>query len=290
MAISKSSLLADSSRFVILAVDKFENGELRGIFYHESIEHGSAFESLMEAVIQMESIYDRINYPVRSMESRRFVMEEDINRAEIDSCEAWGGSGEIPRGKLATLRICVNHRYNASWQGYVVWEEEKQVLLFESFLELIRIFKQILEGGEKADGREGTESVCRVAVDNYGKRRMEGRIAFAPYNEDIQFGSIFQLMEQMERLAVVGDGMAADGRTLLQFSGGYRGSGHLATFAIRLLFWENATWQGLIYWREARSRLSFRSFLELVSLMDTAVRGTAGWVRTTENTRQTADI
>jgi len=289
MAISKGSLLTNSSRFVILAVNSFEHEELGGVFYHESLGYGIPFESLMEAVVQMELIYDKIGYPVRSMEYRRFVTDREGNRESVDICtHQTCGEGE-PHGTLATLRICVHHRYNATWQGYVIWEEKNQLLYFESFLELAKILKKILGDG-KTEDRQETKSVRRISVDDYVRRRMEGRCAYPDSPHDLFFGSMIQLIGQMERLAATRDGVQETDKAPLQFGGCYRGRGRLATFVIRILFRENATWQGVIYWREARSRLSFRSFLELACLMDAAVQDSAGWEQTTEETRQMADI
>ena len=47
--------------------------------------------------------------------------------------------------------------------------------------------------------------------------------------------------------------------------------GDLATFDLRVLFRQNASWQGSVAWREGRSEESFRSVLELLLLLDSAV-------------------
>lgn len=289
MAISKSSLLANSSRFVTLAVNRFEQDELGGIFYHESVGYGIPFESLMEAVVQMELLYDRIGYPVRSMENRRFLEDQETSMACGDIWTDQECAEEPPHGALATLRICVHHRYNATWQGYAIWEEKNQLLPFESFLELTKLLNRMLGDGKPVDGQE-TETMCSVSVDDYKRRRMEGRIAYPSSAHDVSFGSILQLVKQMERLEAGGDSVSGEDRTPVQFCGCYRRKGRLATFVIRLLFRENATWQGVVYWRETRSRQNFRSFLELICLMDTAVRDSAGWESQTDRTRQIADI
>ncbi len=49
--------------------------------------------------------------------------------------------------------------------------------------------------------------------------------------------------------------------------------GKLATFAVRILFRQNASWQGSVTWLEGNRSQSFRSALELVLLMDSALRG-----------------
>ena len=47
--------------------------------------------------------------------------------------------------------------------------------------------------------------------------------------------------------------------------------GTLATFAVRILFRQNASWQGSVTWMEGKREQSFRSALELILLMSTAL-------------------
>lgn len=48
-------------------------------------------------------------------------------------------------------------------------------------------------------------------------------------------------------------------------------SGKLATFYVKIIFRQNASWQGIITWIEDRKEESFRSVLELIFLMDSAL-------------------
>lgn len=52
-----------------------------------------------------------------------------------------------------------------------------------------------------------------------------------------------------------------------------------ATFVIRILFRRNATWQGTVRWREKRLQVNFRSFMELLLLMQEAVGRTGEWTQ-----------
>ena len=47
--------------------------------------------------------------------------------------------------------------------------------------------------------------------------------------------------------------------------------GRKATFAIRVLFRQNASWQGSVTWVEGKREQSFRSVLELILLIDSAL-------------------
>ena len=50
-----------------------------------------------------------------------------------------------------------------------------------------------------------------------------------------------------------------------------------ATFVVRVMFRRNATWQGTICWKEKRCQVSFRSFLEMLLLMQDAVFYSESW-------------
>lgn len=48
-------------------------------------------------------------------------------------------------------------------------------------------------------------------------------------------------------------------------------SGRLATFAVRVIFRQNASWQGSLLWLEGQREQSFRSVPELIFLLDSAL-------------------
>lgn len=52
--------------------------------------------------------------------------------------------------------------------------------------------------------------------------------------------------------------------------------GRKATFELQVLFRQHTSWQGTLLWREENIRQPFRSVLELVLLLDSALRATEG--------------
>ena len=48
-------------------------------------------------------------------------------------------------------------------------------------------------------------------------------------------------------------------------------SGKLGTFALRIIFRQNASWQGSVTWLEGRQEQSFRSALELIFLINSVL-------------------
>lgn len=58
-----------------------------------------------------------------------------------------------------------------------------------------------------------------------------------------------------------------------------------ATFVVRIHFRRNSTWQGTITWTDSKRTQNFRSALELIRLMDSALRDQtpqSGWEGHTE--------
>ena len=50
-------------------------------------------------------------------------------------------------------------------------------------------------------------------------------------------------------------------------------AGEEATFELRVIFRQHTSWQGVLRWMEQKQEQSFRSVLEMILLMDSALRG-----------------
>ncbi len=121
-----------------------------------------------------------------------------------------------------------------------------------------------------------------VCVDTYQNQIFEGRM-YNPYVEsEIPFKSLMEFIINLEKLL---DDM--------NFPQAYEAkrtfkpvekelpciavndphqSGKIATFHVKVLFRQNASWQGTVHWLEKDSEMSFRSALELFMLLDSALK------------------
>jgi len=82
---------------------------------------------------------DETGYPQRGMEPRVFRDELDS-----DSSALARSMKSMPAG-IATLRIEVLFRQNASWQGNLIWVDRKVQSHFRSVLELLGLIDDALE-------------------------------------------------------------------------------------------------------------------------------------------------
>ena len=139
--------------------------------------------------------------------------------------------------------------------------------------------KEVIDMKETRWGNE--YRLTTVCIDSYENGVLTGRL----YNPHLSEGQSFRsLTEFLKKMDVLLDEMNfpqsfSEIRTFKSSPQiNQRGSpdipecaGTLATFAVRILFRQNASWQGLITWLGQGKEQSFRSALELVFLMDSAL-------------------
>lgn len=120
-----------------------------------------------------------------------------------------------------------------------------------------------------------------VCVDCYENSQLKGRF-YNPYEpRGKSFSSLIEFLKAMEdaldkmQLPQSFTAVRSFGRSSEQRSGGPPSAegkeGRLATFSVRILFRQNASWQGSVAWLEGGVEQSFRSALELIFLMDSAL-------------------
>lgn len=124
--------------------------------------------------------------------------------------------------------------------------------------------------------------ITTVCVDSYENGVLKGRF-YNPYlSEGKDFQSMAQFLLGMEHtldmmefpkaftakrtFSPVPDWLAGSVETEIQ-------TGKTATFQVRVLFRQNASWQGSVVWMEGKREESFRSALELFFLIDSALTG-----------------
>ena len=125
-----------------------------------------------------------------------------------------------------------------------------------------------------------------VCVDSYDGGVMEGRF-FSPRRGMERFSSLSQFLVRMESL--LEESRVPQAYTSARSFSALlpqeraevlpvdRRHGAKATFELQILFRQHSSWQGLVVWKDKKVEQSFRSVLELVLLMDSALRGMDGY-------------
>lgn len=126
-----------------------------------------------------------------------------------------------------------------------------------------------------------------VCVDSYAGGVPKGRLYNSTMGDD-RFESLSQLLIKTEEILDELQ-MPQSYTTPRSFSrlvenmdtGDSRGTVHRgteATFELQILFRQHTSWQGVVVWQEQHREQSFRSVLELILLMDSALRQLEGRV------------
>lgn len=119
-----------------------------------------------------------------------------------------------------------------------------------------------------------------VCVDSYEGGVPRGRL-YLPGQQGQRFDSLSQLLLRAEQLLEQGGAQSFTIPRIFALAKPLRSApcdadelarGKAATFEMRVLFRQHASWQGELLWLEKGTRQSFRSALELITLMDSALR------------------
>lgn len=122
-----------------------------------------------------------------------------------------------------------------------------------------------------------------VSIDSYESKIAAGRIWICNDEREQSFASLMELLLSLDRLTLQTDAstnasqckrFVREERTDLGTETTERPQprrGKCATFRLRILFRRNTSWQGLVTWVEGRQEESFRSALELMVLLDSAL-------------------
>lgn len=160
----RERLILHSPNIVALCMDSYSAQRQDGRLYHQYADQPFRFESLLTALEQMDRLYDDLQFPFASTESRSFFVDRKARE------QALRRSRRIPklpeyrrkdmrematfddvienRGTDATFIIRVQHRQHSSWQGEVTWVDGQKKEYFRSALELVKLIDGVLSDSE----------------------------------------------------------------------------------------------------------------------------------------------
>ena len=124
-----------------------------------------------------------------------------------------------------------------------------------------------------------------IRIHSYADKNLAGTFYNQYYGEEIPFGNLTRLlllledmMDEMEcpqaSIRSRRFGTAAKDAERKSLIGGLQMKANqeiIATFKVKILFRQGASWQGKVSWCEDGQEVAFRSALELVKLMDSAL-------------------
>ena len=124
--------------------------------------------------------------------------------------------------------------------------------------------------------------ITKVCIDGYKDKVLEGRVYQynSEFNGGICFHSTIEFLKRMESIMEktnfpVFRECRAFHKTgemdIVQPTPECKRMGQRATFVVKILFRQHTSWQGTVTWCEKNHEQSFRSVLELLFLIDSAI-------------------
>lgn len=120
----------------VIHITSYEDKNFQGTLQNAYFEERQVFRNLTQLLFLIESLQDTLQYPQRGMEARRF--KSQATTLDLPKVEAPAGE------TLATFKLQLLFRQNASWQGNVVWMEKGTEAQFRSALELVSLMDSVL--------------------------------------------------------------------------------------------------------------------------------------------------
>lgn len=122
----------------VIQINSYENKNFVGSLQNPYYDEQKAFTNLTQLLFLIENLQDDLQYPQKSMEMRSFRSEpiEPLKMQELEVSSA---------KPLATFKVSILFRRNASWQGTVSWVDENLGAQFRSVLELITLMDSVLD-------------------------------------------------------------------------------------------------------------------------------------------------
>lgn len=122
-----------------------------------------------------------------------------------------------------------------------------------------------------------------ISVDSYQDKIVTGRFWQGGEGSEAEFSGLMSLVLLIDQMLAKTQDAAHDTRckrfvrpeksemTISEAQSAEPTRGALATFRLHILFRQNVSWQGIVTWIEGQQESSFRSFLELTMLLDSAL-------------------
>ncbi len=140
---------------VVLCIREYHPDSLRGELYHSYSAEALPFENAQEMILEMERLYDRLNFPHPGTNERSFTTSQK-NGDHITEKDKIMKDEELlsKHGDLGTFIVRVQHRQNSSWQGRITWMEKDKTINFRSVWEMVKLIESAVESTDTSIDEE----------------------------------------------------------------------------------------------------------------------------------------
>ena len=140
MSTEKTAFISEQLKTGIVSIDSYEGKQMQGRLSYPFLDNSIEFTNVMQMLEAIQNVVSDLGYTQDYCKFRSFHMTPDSGEIGAGRKEA----PEFSRGKLATFRVKIVFKQNASWQGIISWEETGREQNFRSVLEMLFLMDSAL--------------------------------------------------------------------------------------------------------------------------------------------------
>lgn len=125
----------------LISIYSYENKTMSGRLWYGHQGNESQFDNLMQLLLLIDKALGEIAFPEEYVKCKSFSAPD---YKPTNSVSVPVEISEPEHGAIATFKLKILFRQNASWQGTITWIESKQEQSFRSALELIMLMDNAL--------------------------------------------------------------------------------------------------------------------------------------------------
>ncbi|MDR0446211.1 MAG: hypothetical protein LBH17_04145 [Oscillospiraceae bacterium] len=146
MPLAQAKFVPYEMKTSIIRIFAYENGNHVGVIKNSHFGGEVRFDSTIGLLKIIDELQDAISFPQKSMLTRSFAASAE----EREPSQAMESDTSDIR-ELASFRLNILFRQNASWQGALTWIETDTLAEFRSALEFLFLMDSVLSGAAAAN-------------------------------------------------------------------------------------------------------------------------------------------
>lgn len=137
-----SGFVPESIKTSFVNVTSYDDKIICGTINNPYFSSEVPFRGLFQLISILDSLQDSMDYPQRTFEMRSFRVAPKPGAASAP------GETAARNKIIASFKISIHYRQNASWQGKVDWLDQSESSFFRSTMELMMLLDGALSQTE----------------------------------------------------------------------------------------------------------------------------------------------
>ena len=138
MPISPARFVPHEAKNIVIKIYSYKDQNISGALSNIQMEKNLSFANLTQMLFGIEKIMDATQFPQPNFDARSFPLPIAAPKQDFPL-------DEDPKKPLASFKLNVLFRQNASWQGNLIWLDENSEVQFRSALELVQLLDSVLD-------------------------------------------------------------------------------------------------------------------------------------------------